>query len=154
MILRPLTLDECQQVRVWRNQPDVLPMLRTKEPLTEAQQATFYRDVVSNPDSDHRYYALEHDGQFIGMGGLTYLSRNPGEAEISLILGPAWRGQGFGSIAVDVLLAESGRIGLETVRGECYQWGNRGFWATQLMRLERSRHWFNESGSLCWVWSL
>jgi RimJ/RimL family protein N-acetyltransferase len=141
--LRPPTLEECQQVRIWRNAPDVLPMLRTKEPLTEEQQAAFYRDVVCNPDSNHRYYALDWQPPtidvttfmdevpkwhtpppvFVGLGGLTYLDRIPCEAEISLLLGPQWRGRGLGTAAVDALLVEAfyGPLALKAVCGECYK---------------------------------
>lgn len=156
--LRQLTLDECQQVRVWRNAPDVLPMLRTGFK-TEEQQAAFYRDVVLNPWSPHHYYALEYlepewaianpnyDGfpaTFIGMGGLTYLDRVPGQGEISLILGPRHRGQGLGTAAVEALLAEAyGPLGLTAVVGECFEANPaRGFWSQLLERLPPvSRSW-------------
>ncbi len=107
MILRQPTAEECEQIRVWRNAPDVLPILRTKEPITVEQQAAFYRDVICNPASEHRYYALEQDGVFIGIGGLTYIK--DGKTEISLVLGPDYRGKGYGSKAVDALLNQAAR---------------------------------------------
>jgi RimJ/RimL family protein N-acetyltransferase len=148
--LRPPTLAECQLVREWRNDPAVLPMLRTGYK-TEAEQAAFYRDVVCNTESDHRYYAMTarvpvlcgtyHDAagtsygpafgqrtEFVGLGGLTYLSRVPGEAEISLILGPAFRGKGYGVEAVGALLDEAARLDLRWVIGECLADGPRRFW--------------------------
>jgi hypothetical protein len=125
--LRPPTLTECQLVREWRNDPAVLPTLRTGYK-TEAEQATFYREIVCDPQSDHRYYALEHDGHFVGLGGMTYLSRVPGEAEISLILGPTFRSVGLGIHAVGALLREAERLGLRWVIGECLPSGPRLFW--------------------------
>jgi RimJ/RimL family protein N-acetyltransferase len=145
--LRDLTLAECQLVREWRNAPDVLPMLRTKEPLTADQQDAFYRDVVCNLRSRHRYYAIEHDGQFIGMGGLTYI-RNE-EAEISLILGPAFRRSGLGTLAVRALRIEAASLGLVSIVGECYDANPaRMFWVKQVsrcdghVRYERDRMFF------------
>ena len=152
MRLRDLTRDECQQVRVWRNDPDVLPMLRTGIK-TEAEQDAFYRDIVCNPDSDHRYYALDQAGQFVGMGGLTYLSRVPGEAEISLILGPDFRGKGYGTLAVDALLEEAKALGLSVVTGECYALGNLAFWASQCRRHPGAWEGL-PCGTLRWRWEL
>jgi RimJ/RimL family protein N-acetyltransferase len=149
--LRQPTLAECQLVREWRNDPAVLPMLRTGYK-TEAEQAAFYRDVVCNPEADHRYYALEHDGQFIGLGGLTYLSRVHGEAEISLILAPRVRRHRYGKTAVDALLAEAfGPLGLRAVVGECYAEGPIGFW--QSVASERvTSHGMDATGTYRWRW--
>ena len=179
MTLRPLTFDECEQIRVWRNDPSVRPMLRTKDPITAEQQALFYRDVVCNPTSIHKYYGL-HTGEvienqkernaaaiaahvyhgmywvdaFIGVTGLTYLNRQDGEAEISLVLGPQYRGKGYGTQAVDAVLAEAKRLGLRSVIGECYATGNLGFWRKQICRVPA--HWFSTdtAGTLKWGWRL
>ncbi len=148
--LRALTLEECQQVRVWRNAPDVLPMLRTGAK-TEAEQAAFYRDVVSNPQSDHRYYAIDADGQFVGMGGLTYLSRVPGEAEISLILGPQARRRGVGNESVLALVVEAKRLGLSRIVGECYRRSPAlGFWEKFVAVMASDYRWDGDSLKFAW----
>jgi RimJ/RimL family protein N-acetyltransferase len=118
---QPLTLDECQQVREWRNAPDVAPMLRTGYK-TEEEQAAFYRDVICNQQqTNHRYYALEHGADFVGIGGLTYLDKRPGVGEISLVLGPDFRRRGIGAACVRALLAEAyGPLRLRSVVGESY----------------------------------
>jgi len=150
VILKTPTLEQCEQVRIWRNAPDVLPTLRTKEPLTAEQQAAFYRDVVSNPDSNHRYYALiairlenplyeqsRRREDFVGLGGLTYLDRVPGEGEISLILDPAVRGSGLGAQAVQRLREEGLGIGLHTIVGECYDTNPaQMFWVKEVSRCD------------------
>lgn len=152
MTLRPLTLAECQLVREWRNDPVVLPMLRTGYK-TEEQQAAFYRDVVRNAASDHRYFGLWHNELvFVGMGGLTYLSRTPGEAEISLIIDPLARGRGIGASAVDALLAEAWRMGLRSVVGECYPQGNQPFWGAQTRRIPVRSHGIGMGGVYSWRW--
>ena len=139
MRLGTLTLEQCELVRTWRNLPDVLPMLRTREPLTAEQQATFYRDIVCDPSPTprHRYYALSHEDQFVGMGGLTYLDRVEGEGEISLILGPDFRQGGLGTLAVDALRTEGGRLGLQWIVGTCYDANpGRAFWVKTILRCE------------------
>lgn len=138
---QPLTLEECQRVREWRNDPAVLPMLRTGYK-TEAEQERFYKDVICNPAAEHWYYAICYYGEFVGMGGLTYAKS---DAEISLILSPAMRGCGLGSEAVDALLTEAKRRGLRGVQGECYYVGNLGFWTQQIRR---------RPATMTWRWAL
>lgn len=138
---QPLSWWECELLRLWRNQPDVLPMLRTGYKTSEEQYA-WYINVICNRDADHKYYAIavtvpgQFDGfdPFIGVGGLTYLSRRPGEAEISLIMSPLWRNRGYGGSAVRALINEAWNIGLTSVVGECYQTGAIEFWYRQLVQ--------------------
>jgi RimJ/RimL family protein N-acetyltransferase len=142
--LKHPTLEQCELVRQWRNAPDVLSMLRTREPLTVEQQEAFYRDVVCNPQSNHRYYSLMHDGQFIGQGGLTYLEREHGAGEISLLLGPEFRRAGLGTVAVQALRAEGTRLRTEWsphclrwITGECYDINPaREFWVKMVARCD------------------
>jgi RimJ/RimL family protein N-acetyltransferase len=139
MRLETLTLKDCQTVRVWRNES--LETLRTARRLSVEEQCRFYQEVVSNPHSPHRYWAIYTDvpdlpgvldgARFLGMGGLTYISWENRLAEISLILDPDLRGQGLGEKAVDLLLEEGfARMGLKTVCGECYHCNTAGadFW--------------------------
>jgi RimJ/RimL family protein N-acetyltransferase len=165
--LRPPTLAECQLVREWRNDPAVLPMLRTGYK-TEAEQGAFYRRHVAPSwlwrvvdailgGQKHRYFALLHDGALIGMGGLTHLRRRRGEGEISLILSPAHRGRGHGRQCVRALLDEAWRSGLRAVDGECYVGGATEFW--RRMRNEIYCGWTlgntwpgRERGSTRWRW--
>ncbi|KKN40732.1 hypothetical protein LCGC14_0730400 [marine sediment metagenome] len=133
MKLEALTLDQCQTVRIWRN--DCLETLRTPYPLTEEQQEAFYRDVVCNRNSQHRYFAIVDDSYvvskedstvkeyyFFGMGGITNIQWENRIGEISLILHQEQRGQGIGIKAVDLLLDQAfNYLNLHTVFGECYR---------------------------------
>lgn len=132
MRLNVLTEKQCQQVRIWRN--EALETLRTPYPLTASQQGTFYYDVVCNPDSPHRYFAIVDETHvvsnedstvkeyyFFGMGGITNIQWENRIGEISLILHPEQRGQGIGIKAVDLLLDQAFNcLNLQTVFGECY----------------------------------
>jgi RimJ/RimL family protein N-acetyltransferase len=154
VILRAPTREECQQVRLWRNDPAVLPMLRTKEPLTEAQQDAFYERIKQGNWWPHAYVALEEDGRFVGLGGITHI-RAGEQGEISLILGPEFRGKGYGAKAVAVLLAwAKDALGLRFVVGECYKTGNLAFWLKVLMGKPRASWEWNHEGSLLWRWTL
>ncbi len=125
--LRPLTPADMETVRRWRN--DHLEGLRTPYPLTREQQEQFYKDVICNRDSQHRYWAVEGDG-LVGMVGLTYIQWENRLAEISLITDPYARKRGIGSDAVKLALEQAfGNMGLLTVYGECYECNPAcGFW--------------------------
>jgi RimJ/RimL family protein N-acetyltransferase len=161
MILRQPTREECQQVRIWRNDPAVRPMLRTREPLTEAQQDAFYERITSG-ESEHAYFALEHEGQFVGLGGLTHLTEDAkgghwAQAEISLIIGPEFRARGLGTMAVDLLLSQAKSMRIPSVVGECYSTGNLEFWwkqiAKQIAKRPDTKVW-HKGGSMFWRWEL
>lgn len=118
MRLAPLSEEECIVVGEWRNA--ARETLRTTTLSTPDSQQRFYRDVVLNPSSPHRYWALRrHD--FVGMAGLTDISWENGSAEISLIINPAYSKLGNGRIAFGLILSEAfERMRLSTVYGECY----------------------------------
>jgi RimJ/RimL family protein N-acetyltransferase len=135
--LDALTAEDCEQVRVWRNS-EARPSLRTQFMLTAEMQADFYRTVVCNRQSPHRYWAvLEEEprmppvrGTFRGMVGLTNISFENGSAEISLIMDPTQKGGGIGRRVVTLILTEAFRhMRLLTVVGECYRNNPAlGFW--------------------------
>lgn len=129
------TLEECQQVRLWRNQS--LETLRTPYSLTEQMQADFYRDVICNRNSSHRYWALNSKIEMsdtdvpvdemkiadflMAFGGLTFIEWENRLARISLIVNPDYRKEGYGEKAVGLLLDKAfNYLNLKTVCGECY----------------------------------
>ena len=122
--LRTLTPDNVERAREWRNQS--LVSLRTPFALTVEMQQAFYRDVICNRQSPHRYWGLwevflqEHQRpMYVGMGGLTNIQWENGLAEISLIVDPDQAGRGIGQLAVRALLEEGfDRLRLETICGE------------------------------------
>lgn len=158
MILRAPTQDECRLVGEWRSEPDVLAMLRTGAK-TQAEQDTFYRDVVSNPQSEHRYYALDVDGQFVGLGGLTYLRHpetSPLAHQITLVIGAPFRRQGYGMAAVSLLVTQACVwLQLAFVQGECFATGPVGFWRTCFSQIGvPGRQWTEPDGTYRWRWDL
>jgi hypothetical protein len=115
--LRVLTADECEVVRQWRNL-DLSPW-RTPYYLTEEQQQDFYREVVCNRNTPHRFWAVDEGGRFAGMVGLTNIQWENRTAELNLIMGPDMHK--LADAAVDLLLEQAfDFVGLLTVCGECY----------------------------------
>jgi RimJ/RimL family protein N-acetyltransferase len=155
---QPLTLAEAHQIRVWRDDPAVTPMLRTGAK-TEAEQTAWYHAHIAPRwwqrrywQPEHRYYAVELWGRFVGITGLTYIQ--DGEAEISLVLGPTFRGKGVGGKVVSLLLEEARRLGLSSVRGECYRKGALAFWRQQAMERKPVEFATHDDGTFTWRWTL
>lgn len=132
--LAALTAADCQHVREWRNREDVRLGLRTPYVLTQEMQERFYDDVVCDPRSGHRFWAVREVPERMGlhhthhthhtlpaMVGLSPVSWENGSAEISLVVNPHLQSQGVGAAAVQLVLREAfERLRLVTVTGECY----------------------------------
>lgn len=118
------TRDDCEQVRLWRN--ECLETLRTPYPLTKEMQEGFYDNVICNPNSPHRYWAIwlepyKKDSCFIGMGGVTFIEWENRLGRISLIIDPQMRDKGYGEQAMGLLLDKAfNYLNLQTACGECY----------------------------------
>lgn len=130
-------------------------MLRTGYK-TEADQDRFYWQHCYWPwwrrllaPREHHYFAVTIWDYCVGIAGLTYLSRVPGEAEISLVLAPTHRRRGFGTQAVSLVLQEAWAMGLSAVTGECYPFGNVTFWRKQA---ESRGATFTRNAQGSWVW--
>lgn len=122
MKLSPLTKENCEEARQWRNEN--IAAWRTPFLLTEEMQEDFYRDVVCNRNPPHRYWAIwdeESTNQLVGMGGVTNIQWENQLTEISLVIRPSFQGMGHGQKAVELLLDQAfNYLGLQTVFGECY----------------------------------
>ena len=127
------TLEDCEEVRGWRNAEGSRATLRTPMMLTQEQQAAFYRDVVCDRSAPHRYWSLVGPdpvprmpkivagSMLLAFGGLTDIEWENGAAQISLIVRPDVRGHGVGREAVRLILREAfERMRLLTVHGEVY----------------------------------
>jgi RimJ/RimL family protein N-acetyltransferase len=139
MKLEVLTLNQCEQIRQWRNKE--MEVWRTPFMLTEEMQIDFYHKMVCDRNSPHRYWAIIAEEEkyspekiaeqqakllikplgFLGMGGITYIQWENRIGEITLIIDPAQRKNGLGERAVDLLLDQAfNHLNLQTVFGECY----------------------------------
>jgi RimJ/RimL family protein N-acetyltransferase len=163
MILQIPTLDDCEEVRMWRN--ECLETLRTPYPLTAEMQEAFYRDVICNRSSPHRYWSIVFSEKeiphipltninsttVVGFGGLTNIQWENRQAEISLIVNPDMRNKEYGEKAAHLILDQAfNYMNLELVYGECY-WCNPkalGFWKKivefyngQEMPIRKGKYW-------------
>lgn len=119
MHLRDVTVVEFDYVRVWRNLD--ISGLRTPIYLTSEMQVDFYRDVVCNRNSSHRYFAVDDNECIVALVGLTDIQWENSFAEISLIVNPDYRRDGVGKESVELILDHAfNHLGLNMVVGECY----------------------------------
>ena len=153
--LEPLTRDDAEQVRVWRNEPEMQAVLRTAKRLTYDEQQEWYTNEIANRESHTRYWALtEYDAsagycdfkgyacehlpdkrQLLGYGGIEHISWENSNGEISLLLDPNMYKQGLGIEAVALFLDQAfNYLNLEAVYGECYMCGPWGFWTKQVAK--------------------
>lgn len=127
MKLKVLSEQDCEQVRLWRN--ECLESLRTPFPLTKEQQAEFYHNTVCNRAARARYWGIHMDpyekcpdGELIGMCGIENIEQENRRGEISIIMDPQCRGEGHGTQAVELLLEQGFMyLNLENIWGEVYE---------------------------------
>lgn len=126
MKLEPLSLQDVEIVRYWRNHE--MECWRTPFMLTKEMQEDFYKRCCDR-NSPHRYWAIVDDSveaknknfPLIGMGGITYIQWENRIGEITLIIDPEKRNDGIGKQAVDLLLDQGfNYLNLRTVFGEVY----------------------------------
>ncbi len=134
MILKPLSLDNMETIRIWRN--DCRETLRTPYMLTREMQEDYYRKVICDRNSTTRYWGLwrhgydwptvnpnilQEDTRFVGYGGIEHIEWENSRGEISLLIGSSYREKGYGAKAVQSILNEAfNHLGLHRVYGECY----------------------------------
>lgn len=145
MRLDVITKDQCETIRQWRNK-DIVPY-RTPYMLTREMQENFYNNVICDRNADSRFFALidEIDSKdsdstwdkitdsyecFIGMVGLVDISLENRSAEISLVIDPELRNNGYGERGVELILDHAfNHMNLDHVYGECYHCNpNLNFW--------------------------
>lgn len=129
----PSEQDVIVHVRRWREH--CRESLRTTTVENVYTQRKFYDNVVSNPESHHRYWScVDEKGLFCGFVGLTYIDYVNGLAEISLITDPARRGEGIGTFAVKAVLQKAfHELRLHNVFGEVYACSPAYGWWTRLL---------------------
>jgi RimJ/RimL family protein N-acetyltransferase len=142
MILEPLTREDAEQIRIWRNDPRVRSTLRTPYMLTKEQQQDWYDKEIANRESHTRYWALvEYDNVAVpgtiawnkrvlmGYGGIENISWENRIGELSVLIDPDKWHQGLGTEAVGLFLDQAfNYLNLIAVHGECYFCAAVKFW--------------------------
>ncbi len=126
------SIQDVQLVREWRNAD--ISFLRTPFMLTEQMQKDFYHNVISNRNSDCRFWSVKDadQGVMIGFAGLVNIEWENRLAEISLVVSPKGRGGNCHILSVRGLLDIAFRqLNLQNVHAECYTCNtDLPFWKT------------------------
>jgi RimJ/RimL family protein N-acetyltransferase len=104
---------------------------RTPYMLSYEQEDKWYRDVVCDRNSPHRYWAVRENDVLVGLTGITNIEHENRRGEVALLIDPEKRGRGFGREALWLALGQAfDNMDLEQVYGECYKCnGSLAFWA-------------------------
>jgi diamine N-acetyltransferase len=124
--LRALNIEDMEPIRKWRN--ECLDTLRTPFPLTKEQQEDWYKNEICNRQSRSRFWAIVNDKYskgdgltLIGYGGIENIQWENGIGEISLLIDPEYRGNGYGFEAANKIIKHAfTRMGLHSIYAECY----------------------------------
>ena len=122
--LRAIEITDLEQVREWRNTPEIRSRTREWKALNlENQKGWFQR--ISDPQRTDHMFILEHDAQAIGVIGLCGWNHHDRHAEISFYIGdPAQRGKGFMKRALSLLIGWGFQQGLHRIWAEVYDFNS------------------------------
>ncbi len=88
VVLRPLTPDDLEPLRQWRNRPDYRQYFREYRDITPAMQQGWYENVVLADAHVHMFaITTANDGKLMGACGLCYIDRRNESADFSIYLG-------------------------------------------------------------------
>jgi UDP-4-amino-4,6-dideoxy-N-acetyl-beta-L-altrosamine N-acetyltransferase len=94
--LRPFRLDDISRVLEWRNLPEVSAYMYSDHPISEAEHARWFGNVMT--DQTKRYWIIELDGVPVGVANLTDISTAHRRAYWAFYLADERvRGRGVGS---------------------------------------------------------
>ena len=95
-LLRPLTADDLELVRTWRNSEAVAQYMYTSAPVSAEQQRTWFERVRA--DASKEYWVIVHQGQPVGVANLYAINSDFRSCYWAFYLGdPGLRGSGVGA---------------------------------------------------------
>ncbi|TPG63727.1 UDP-4-amino-4,6-dideoxy-N-acetyl-beta-L-altrosamine N-acetyltransferase [Hymenobacter nivis] len=95
-LLRPLTADDLELVRTWRNSEAVAQYMYTSAPVSAEQQQAWFARVVA--DASKEYWVIMHQGRPVGVANLYAINPDFRSCYWAFYLGdPDLRGSGLGA---------------------------------------------------------
>jgi len=124
----PPTMEDLVKVMSWRNK--VPEALRTSRLTTIEMQERFYKRLQEDAYNFYFSFFKENCINPIGFSGITNISWENSNGEISLIVNPTFTKKGFGSAILEQMLDYGfNYLNLVNIYGECYRCNpNLGFW--------------------------
>ncbi|PHS27875.1 MAG: GNAT family N-acetyltransferase [Robiginitomaculum sp.] len=88
VVLRPITPDDLEPLRLWRNRPDYRQYFREYRDITSAMQLSWYEKIVLADERVHMFAITKaKDGKLLGACGLCYIDPHNKSADFSIYLG-------------------------------------------------------------------
>lgn len=114
-------LDSCynEQLRTWRNRPEIMRWCRQSDVISDVEQTAWFSRQSADPTI--KMYAVMGQPGIVGVAGLTSIDRLARRAEFSLYIGPEHHGEGYGRKALVALFTKGFRdLGLNLIWGESF----------------------------------
>jgi RimJ/RimL family protein N-acetyltransferase len=118
--LRPFAEGDAQYLLRWSADAATrrLQAARRRPHSPESARAEVAR-IIAGQGVSHAAFLIEADGEVVGNCWLGNIDRDNRSATLGIVIGPEWRGRGFGGAALEELL-EHGFAGLELWRIELW----------------------------------
>jgi UDP-4-amino-4,6-dideoxy-N-acetyl-beta-L-altrosamine N-acetyltransferase len=96
IVLKLLTKEDIELVRIWRNSPEVSQFMYTENKISVEQQVAWFEKIKD--DNTSKFWIIEYDNQKIGLASLTGISNTLSSCYWAFYLGTDIpRGGGIGS---------------------------------------------------------
>jgi RimJ/RimL family protein N-acetyltransferase len=101
--LCPLDSDSMEQIRSWRNTPEIMRWCRQTDLISDCQQSRWFE--AQDKDPAIKMYAIKTEGadKLVGVAGFTSIDPTVRRAEFSLYVGPDSQKGGIGTKALKTL---------------------------------------------------
>lgn len=91
-----LTQEDIEQVRIWRNTPEVASYMYTENEISQEQQQKWFESISKNPNS--KYWIITYDGRKLGLASITNIDQALSSCYWAFYLGDtSVRGAGIGA---------------------------------------------------------
>ena len=117
--LRAVCQDDMPEMRSWRNDESIWKWCRQNDLISDAMQTRWFSEQDS--DATTHMYVIQHDGEAVGICGLTSHDRNNRIAELSLYIAPDQQRRGFSSPSFKTLMNHGFKnLNLHSIWCECF----------------------------------
>jgi len=134
VILEEIMPESIEQMRTWRNDPQLRQFFREWKDISVDQQKKWYSERGNNSDPKHIYFQImakkqtlnseeaKVDGRYlIGCCGILFVDWRLRSGELSIFLDPRYHGRGFEKEALNLLMKYAfEEVNLHKFWGECY----------------------------------
>lgn len=116
--LRPITNEDLEMVRNWRNSPEVSQYMYTEKHISAEEQIAWFNRISNDPDC--KYWIIEYEGKSLGLVSITEISKIFDSCFWAFYLGDSSvRGAGIGAkVEYNVLTYVFDTLHLNKIRCE------------------------------------